>query len=145
MTLEQTKCSKIFRPIKDIFKIGDTVETEYIVTATDLAMFNGQMVHPFFSTFALGREAEWCCRQFVLQCKNEDEEGIGTFLNISHLSPALLGESVKFVAEIIEINHNTINCSWEAMVDQRKVASGTQGQKVLHNNKINALKQSIKN
>ena len=45
-------------------------------------------VHPFYSTFALGRDVEWACRQFVLEMKEEDEEGIGTFLNITHKSPA---------------------------------------------------------
>ncbi len=59
---------------------GDSTVLFFEVKESDLAQFNGELVHPFYSTFALGRDAEWTCRQFVLNMKEEDEEGIGTFL-----------------------------------------------------------------
>ena len=110
----------------------------------DLAHFNGALVHPFYSTFALGRDVEWCCRQFVLKCKEADEEGIGTFLNITHKSPALLGETVLIIGIVSEINHNTINCTFEVKVGDRLIADGTQGQKVLPKSKIEKLKDSLR-
>ena len=67
--------------MKSIYQIGDKVSLEFLVKDNDLAAFQGEMVHPFYSTFALGRDAEWTCRQFVLEMKESDEEGIGTFLN----------------------------------------------------------------
>jgi predicted thioesterase len=72
--------------MKNIFEVGHTMRLVHTVEQTDLATFETGNVHPFYSTFALGRDAEWTCRQFVLQMKEDDEEGIGTFLNIRHKS-----------------------------------------------------------
>src|SRR5436190_4038 len=81
-----------FCRIKHLFAIGDSKQITHLVGDGDLAIFETGMVHPFYATFALGRDAEWACRQFVLEMKEADEEGIGVFLNIQHHSPALLGE-----------------------------------------------------
>lgn len=118
------------------FKIGDELSFSKIVENTDIAAFNGQMVHPVYSTFALGRDAEWTCRQFVLKMKEDHEEGIGTFLNIKHQSPALLNQKVTFTAKLIEIHKNDIICSFIAKVNDRIIAQGEQGQKILNKQKI---------
>jgi predicted thioesterase len=101
-------------------------------------------VHPFYSTFALGRDVEWACRQFVLEMKEDDEEGIGTFLNITHKSPALLGDDVEIRATLSELEGNTVNCSFEVMVSDRLVAEGTQGQKILKKEKVQRLIEQIR-
>lgn len=72
--------------------VGEKIEISKTVEQNDLATFETGTVHPFYGTFALGRDVEWACRQFVLEMKEEDEEGIGTFLNITHKSPAMLGK-----------------------------------------------------
>ena len=56
-----------------------------------MAAFGGEVVHEVYATFALARDAEWTTRQFVLDMRDDDEEGIGTFLSIEHKSPALWG------------------------------------------------------
>jgi predicted thioesterase len=68
------------------------------VSHADTANLDSGQVHPVYATFALGRDAEWCCRLFVLEMKEEDEEGIGTFLSIEHRSPALENSQVVFTA-----------------------------------------------
>jgi fluoroacetyl-CoA thioesterase len=83
------------------------------VRREDIAEFSTGVVHPFYATFALGRDAEWACRQFVLQMKEEDEEGIGTFLNIEHRSPAMLGETVEITAEITALEGHSVVCKYE--------------------------------
>lgn len=128
---------------KDLFKVGDKTTISHEVTSEDAAIFNGEQVHPVYGTFALGREAEWACRQFVLEMKETDEEGIGTFLNVKHLSPALIGEVVEFTATIQELFENAINCSFEAKVKERMVAKGTQGQKILKKEFIQQLFSDI--
>lgn len=102
------------------------------------------MVHDFYGTFALGRDAEWTCRQFVLEMKEDGEEGIGTFLNIRHQSPALLGETVEISAEIIRLEGNSIDCSFEVKVGDRLIATGTQGQKILKLEKLARLVEGIR-
>jgi len=110
-----------------------------LVSDLDLAEFETGVVHPFYGTFALGRDVEWACRQFVLQMKEDDEEGIGTFLNITHKSPALLGEAVAITAIVDEISGHSINCKFEVHVGERLIAEGTQGQKILKKEKLERL------
>jgi predicted thioesterase len=129
--------------MKSVCAIGDIRKITKTVTEADLATFETGNVHPFYATFALGRDVEWACRQFVLDMKDDDEEGIGTFLNITHKSPALLGDVVEIRALLTELHGNTVNCSFVVMVSDRLVAEGTQGQKILKREKLDRLIDQI--
>lgn len=129
--------------MKDVFKIGSTKAFKVLVEPKDTATFINGEVHPVYATFALGRDAEWCGRLFVLEMKEDDEEGIGTFLNIEHKSPALLGQQVNFISELIEINGNEVICKFTAFVGSRIIAIGTQGQKILKKEKIERIFASL--
>jgi len=131
--------------MKNIFEVGHTISLVHIVEQADLATFETGNVHPFYSTFSLGRDAEWTCRQFVLQMKEDDEEGIGTFLNIRHKSPALLGDTVEFIATVSLLEGHQIDCSFVAKVGDRIVAEGEQGQKILKKEKLDRLVNQIIN
>jgi fluoroacetyl-CoA thioesterase len=131
--------------MKNIFEVGHTMSLVHTVEQADLATFETGNVHPFYSTFALGRDAEWACRQFVLQMKEADEEGIGTFLNIRHKSPAMLGDSVEFIATVSLLEGHQIDCSFVAKVGERIVAEGEQGQKILKKEKLDRLVNQIIN
>ncbi|MFY0671887.1 MAG: hypothetical protein JXQ87_00700 [Bacteroidia bacterium] len=126
------------------FKIGDIKEHFHTVSKEDLATFRTGKVHNVYSTFAVGRDAEWCCRLFVLEMKENDEQGIGTFLNISHRSPALLGSKVRFEAILTEVVRNNVICKFRAYVGNRIIAEGEQGQKILKKERIEQLFDSLK-
>lgn len=130
--------------MKSVCAVGDIRKITKIVTEADLATFETGNVHPFYATFALGRDVEWACRQFVLDMKDDDEEGIGTFLNITHKSPAMLGDEVEIRAMLTELHGNTVNCSFVVMVSDRLVAEGTQGQKILKREKLDRLIDQIR-
>lgn len=130
--------------MKNVFKLGDTKEFIKEVTKEDLAFFTNDHVHEVYSTFALGRDAEWCCRLFVLEMKETHEEGIGTFLKVVHHSPALLGQSVKFVATIDKLEKNEIVCTYVATVEERVVASGEQGQKIISKERLTNLFEQLR-
>ena len=129
--------------MKDIFSVGDTKQFKRQVGLNDIASFNEKPVHQVYATFALGRDAEWCCRLFVLDMIEEDEEGIGTFLHVNHHAPALLNEVVNFEAKFSTIQKNEIVCSYTAKVGDRLVASGETGQKILKKEKIKMYFQSF--
>lgn len=130
--------------MKEVLKIGDKKTYQFCVTAEDFAAFEGRIVHQVCSTFVLAREIEWATRQYVLECKEEHEEGIGTLLEIQHLGPALEGEEVSIHSEIDSIQGTEIICSFEASVGKRKIAKGRTGQKVLPKEKIEAIFASLK-
>ena len=130
--------------MKQLFKDGDTKEFYKVVSKKDTAKFNGVEVHPYYSTFALARDAEWSSRLFVLDMKEIDEEGIGTFVNIKHVSPALVGDEVRFIATIKSVVHNEVVCTITAKVNGRLIAKIETGQKILNSDEIEALKRKAK-
>ena len=130
--------------MKQLFKYGDTKEFYKVVLKKDTAKFNGVEVHPYYSTFALARDAEWSSRLFVLDMKEIDEEGIGTFVNIKHVSPAFVGDELRFIATIKSVVHNEVVCTITAKVNGRLIAKIETGQKILNSDELEALKRKAK-
>lgn len=125
------------------FHIGDFKTHSYLVQEKDTATFADGMVHPVFGTFALAREAEWASRLFVLEMKEEHEEGIGTFIELEHLSPALVGQDVEFLATVESNKNHELVCTIEAKVGDRIIARGRTGQKILPKSKLEKLFESL--
>ncbi|MBO9730833.1 MAG: hypothetical protein J7623_19490 [Chitinophaga sp.] len=122
-----------------LFKPGDTRQFSRIVRPEDSAGFDTGNVHPVYATFALARDAEWCCRLFVLEMKEAHEEGIGTRLTVEHLRPAPVGSEVVFTATITQLQHHEITCSYEAVSGGKIIATGIQVQKILTKEKLERL------
>lgn len=122
--------------MKNIFKEGDIRQTRYRVASEDVAAFHGKMVHPVCATFTLAREIEWSTRQFVLEMRDDDEEGIGTYLTIDHKGPAFVGDEIIFIAQVESIKGNELLCTYEATVNGRLIAIGKTGQKILKKEKL---------
>ena len=122
------------KPISDKIK-----SITYRVKQEDVAAFEGKVVHPVCSTFTLAREIEWTTRQFVLDIRDDDEEGIGTHVSIDHKSPAFVGEDIIFTARIESLTNGELICSYEARVGERLIASGKTGQKILKREKIGKI------
>ena len=131
--------------MKNLFKPGDIKTFMKKVSAADTAAFQAGEVHPVYSSFALARDAEWTCRQFVLDMKENDEEGIGTLISVNHLSPALVNDEVSIMATVEHITGNEIMCNYEAKVGNRLIARGQQGQKIIKKTKLNRLFEDLKN
>jgi len=131
--------------MKNTFQNGDQKEYSIVVSPNDIAKFESGVVHNVYSTFALCRDAEWSGRLFVLEMKEDSEEGIGTSISIEHKSPAFVGETVVFIARFEEIKGNgEIINSFEARVGDRLIAIGKQGQRILPKSKIDSLFKKIK-
>ena|ERR1041385_4640009 len=126
------------------FKPGDVKVFQREVRKADVAHFESGAVHDVYATFALARDAEWCSRLFVLEMKEENEEGIGTFVNVMHRSPAFVGDIVLFEATIDELTGNEVNCSFTAKVHDRLIAEGRTGQKILTKDKIERLFSALR-
>ena len=130
--------------MKNPFHQGDTKQYRKTVQHNETARFESGEVHPVYSTFAIAKDAEWACRLFVLEMKEENEEGIGTMVSVQHVSPALVGQEVVFTATVKSIVRNEIICSFEAFVDVRLIATGETGQKILNKEKIARLFESVR-
>ena len=125
--------------MKNLFSPGDTKVYHKTVTEADFARFDAGLVHPVCSTFSLAQAIEWASRLFVLEMKEEGEEGIGTMLLINHRGPAFAGESITIEATVKTLERNELICTYQAKVGDRLVAEGETGQKVLKKEKLDNL------
>lgn len=126
------------------FSIGDVKTYTHKVEDVDAARFESGEVHNVYSTFALGRDAEWAGRLFVLEMKEKGEEGIGTGLTVTHHSPALMGQEVVFTAMLTEVNNNEVVVDYTAKIGDRLVANGKTWQKIIKKEKLDKLFDSMK-
>lgn len=133
-----------FYNMKNIFKPGDQQSFKKTVEEADTAGFFNGLVHPVYSTFSIARDAEWSGRLFVLQLREEDEEGIGTCISVNHHSPAFPGEEVIFTATLKEIVKHEIITTFEAKTGDRLIATGEQRQKIFKQAKLEQLFSSVK-
>ncbi len=119
--------------MKNPFHLGDKKIYEYKVQSKDFAAFDEEgLIHPVLSTFTIAKCAEWVCRLFVHEMKEDGEEGVGVMVSVNHHAPALENEIVLFTAELIEVNKNKVVCQWYAKVGERLIASGEQIQKIVN-------------
>ena len=125
--------------MKLIFKPGDKKTYQKTVAETDVAAFHGEVLHAVCSTFSLARDFEWASRLFFIDMKDEDEEGVGTFLSIDHKSPAFVGEEIIFTATVVKMEKNELTCMIEARVGNRLIAVGSTGQKMLKKERLHQL------
>jgi predicted thioesterase len=125
--------------MREIFKAGDIKEYTTVVKPQDVARFHGSVVHEVCSTFALARDIEWTTRLFALDMKEEDEEGVGTLLEIRHYAPAFVGEQLLFTGRYEALFNGEVLCSFEVHAGGRLVATGRTGQKILKVEKIKSI------
>ena len=125
--------------MKEIFKAGDLKQYRTVVKPQDVASFHGVVIHDVCSTFALARDIEWTTRLFVLDMKDADEEGVGTFLQVHHEGPAFVGEEIVFTGIYESLAGRELTCTFEARVGDRLIAKGKTGQKILTLEKINSI------
>ena len=131
--------------MRHLFQEGDTKQYLKKVTTADFAQFEAGLVHPVCSTFALAQAMEWASRLFVLEMKDEDEEGIGTLLHIDHKGPAFEDEELCVLAIYETLTGNELRCAITVTVGDRLVATGQTGQKILKKEKIHRLLKNSRN
>ncbi len=126
--------------MKLLFNPGDQLEYCKMIQAGDIAQFESGTVHAVYSTFAIARDAEWSGRLFVLQMKEEHEEGIGTYIHVNHRSAAFPGQEIQFIARFERIEENgEIITTFKALQKNRLIAEGEQGQRILPKEKIELI------
>jgi|688.fasta_scaffold19298_2 predicted thioesterase len=128
------------------FQSGDQRSFHKTISKDDIAQFDNGTVHEVYSTFAIARDAEWSGRLFVLEMKEEGEEGIGTFIHVNHLAPAFPGQEIRFDATFEEITEKgEIITSFRVFQGERLIAEGRQGQRILLRTKIDLIFEKLRN
>lgn len=125
-------------------RIGNRAELTITVTDDMCPSWDGVVVHPVYSTWSMGHHFELAARKVLKDHLDDEEEGIGSHLSIDHVAPAPLGQEVRLVAEVTDIDDTTVVCELVAYLvrpggDERIIGRGRQVQRILPKARLASL------
>ncbi len=117
--------------MKPGLEAGQTAQLELTTTAEMRAQFGGVTVHDLFSTSALVHHMEWAARKTILPYLEPHEEGMGSHVEVFHLSFTPCGWNVLIRATVTEVRDRKIVCEVEAFNARGKIARGKVTQSIV--------------
>lgn len=118
-------------------EIGRKEKIQITVSERMFAAFEGEVVHPVYSTVAMTYHMEWVSRKIILPYLNANEEGMGAAVKIKHTSAAPFGSTIIITATVTELRDNKVITNVVAENEQGTVGLGEVIQVIL-------LKDTIK-
>ncbi len=94
--------------MKQGLNVGRKEMIEIIVTEDMFASFEGEVVHPVYSTVAMTYHMEWVSRKIILPFLEDHEEGMGASVQLKHLAASPLGSTVTLTAVLTEFRDNRV-------------------------------------
>ena len=93
---------------------------------TTLEMRAKQLASDIFSTPAMIGLMEYTCVLLVAPYLDENEQTVGIHVDVRHMAPTKIGQSVTVTAELIEVKDNKLRFAVSAVNDQgTKIGEGT--------------------
>ncbi|WP_071459213.1 thioesterase family protein [Bacillus massilinigeriensis] len=118
------------------FGVGISADMEVTVTPDMFASFNGELVHPVYSTVSMVYHMEWVSRQTILSHLKDHEEGMGGAVAIKHVAPCMEGDIIKFTATVTSYRKDTVITKVRAECQGTLVGHGEVKQVILRKDKI---------
>jgi fluoroacetyl-CoA thioesterase len=109
--------------MKDGVVAGLTETQTYMTT---LEMRAKQLASDVFSTPAMIGLMEYTCVLLVAPYLDENEQTVGIHVDVRHMAPTKIGQSVTVTAELLEVKDNKLRFAVSAVNDQGvKIGEGT--------------------
>jgi fluoroacetyl-CoA thioesterase len=119
--------------VKKGMEIGQRASIKAVVTPEMYAQFEGEIVHPVYSTVSMVYHMEWAARQIILPYLEDHEEGVGGAVKVKHLAPTTAGMEIIAMATLTKIDGNEIVCDVEVVNSLGVVAGrGEVTQYIVH-------------
>ena len=118
---------------------GKHAEIEITVTPAMCPHFDGELVHPLFSTWETVHYMEMAGRKVLAPHLDDDEEALGAHITVDHKSPALIGARVVVRAEIESLRGQRLSCRVTSKSDGRLLAAGRFVQIIMPKSRVAAL------
>ena len=106
-------------------KIGMSGRAETTVEREDTALEVGSGSLLVYATPCMVALMEAAACDAIAQAIPEDKTSVGTMLSVSHISATPVGLDVNAVAQVTEIDKNTITFSIEAFDEKGKIGEAT--------------------
>ncbi|HEU5138804.1 MAG TPA: hotdog domain-containing protein [Bacillales bacterium] len=128
--------------MKPGMEVGQQATISAEVTQEMYAQFEGNVVHPAYSTVSMVYHMEWAARQIILPYLENHEEGIGGAVSAKHLAPTPLGETVEVTATLTELKGSAVITAVEVRNSKGLAGEGEVTQFILPKEEIaNKLQQ----
>jgi predicted thioesterase len=100
---------------------------------TTLEMRAKQLKSDVFSTPAMIGVMEFTCVLLVAPYLGENEQTVGMHVDVRHMAPTKIGQSVTVTAELLEVKDNKLRFALSAVNDQGvKIGEGTHRRAVIN-------------
>ncbi|MET3696452.1 predicted thioesterase [Bacillus oleivorans] len=117
--------------MKEGMKIGQTATIEAVVTPEMYAQFEGNVVHPVYSTVSMVYHMEWAARQIILPFLEDHEEGMGGAVRVKHVAPTAAGTKITAIAELTSFTHQKVVTSVVVRNEKGIIGEGEVTQYIL--------------
>lgn len=94
--------------MKESMKIGNTTMITAEVTEEMFAQFEGEVIHPAYSTVSMVYHMEWASRKLLTPHLEEDEEGMGSAVTVNHIAPSGLGTKLEVTATVSDVTDREV-------------------------------------
>ncbi|WP_062352434.1 thioesterase family protein [Bacillus kwashiorkori] len=131
--------------MKPGMEIGQIATISFRVTEDMYAQFEGNVVHPAYSTVSMVYHMEWASRQIILPYLEEHEEGMGASVSVKHIAPTTAGTDVTVKAIITKLKKNLVITEVEAFNEKGLIGKGEVVQVILPKQEIREKLANSKN
>ncbi len=125
--------------MKPELTLGKKHSIQITVTSKMFAQFEGEIVHPVYSTAMMVYHMEWVSRQIILGVLEETEEGMGAEVKVKHLAPAKEGSVLTIEATVVGLKKNFITTKVQIISKDRVIGEGEVTQVILPKSKIKTM------
>ncbi|MBN8199968.1 MULTISPECIES: thioesterase family protein [Bacillaceae] len=94
--------------MKPGLQIGNQAVVHAVVSPEMFAQFEGEVIHPVYSTVTMIYHMEWASRLLIIPYLEEGEEGMGGAVSARHLSPSPEGSSIIITATVSKLDGNSV-------------------------------------
>ncbi|MBD7939532.1 thioesterase [Cytobacillus sp. Sa5YUA1] len=94
--------------MKDGLHMGLSEVMTIEVTKDMFAQFDGEVVHPVYSTASMVYHMEWVSRKILLPFLEDHEEGMGAAVHMQHVAPSGENSKVTLIATVTAVTERTL-------------------------------------
>src|SRR5215475_15272977 len=106
---------------------------------TTLEMRAKQLAPDVFSTPAMIGLMEYTCVLLVAAYLDENEQTVGIHVDVRHMAPTKIGQSVTVTTELLQVKDNKLRFALSAVNDQGvKIGEGTHRRAMINTNRFAA-------
>jgi fluoroacetyl-CoA thioesterase len=122
--------------MKPGMEVGQKATISATVTPDMFAQFEGNVVHPVYSTVSMVYHMEWAARQIILPFLEDHEEGMGGGVSAKHLAPTPEGAEITITATLREVKGKAVICDLTVHNGKAIVGEGEVTQYILPRHQI---------